>query len=195
MKRLLPLVVSCFLCHCGTEVGNGVAPSGGGEPEASGTATATNGTTNDSYMPESAKSSIPTSAGSSAPVLSASLIAACASPFAETVTGTFLKNGMPAFTVTQLAGGKKTVSRPDGSLLYVITPTPTASTYAIEALPNSPDVGCSGVSSQTLADGSIQRSVTLSNSSVVRWTVSGGQVTSMKVTTTTPQSEEIWTQQ
>lgn len=182
MRHLLPMALSLLLCHCGTEVGNGVAPTESTSPE---------GTTNDAGVPTSA----PQADGKETVnyVLSTSFIAACASPFAESIEGTFANSAATTvFTVTLGNDGKKTVARSDSSTIFVVTPAPGSGTYAIEALPHSPQVTCSAVTSQTLNDGSVQRSMTLSSGTLVQWTLSAGKVVSMKLTTAA-MAEESWT--
>lgn len=188
MKRLFPIALSLLLCHCGTEVGNGIAPSEdtGGAKTGSTTGTPTS-------APE-----IDDAAGENTStinyVLSTSFIAACASPFAESIEGTFVNSQSQAgFKVTIGNDSKRTVSRTDGSVIFVVTPAPSVSTYAIEALPMAPNVTCSAVTSQTLGDGTVQRSVTLSSGTVVSWTLNGGKVISMKLTTSS-MAEEAWNQ-
>jgi hypothetical protein len=183
MKRILPIALGLLLCHCGTEVGNGIAP----EPD-------TQGQTKNDGTPTSA----PEAAGDSAApypennyVLSTSFIAACASPFAENIAGTFVNGMGQGFTVTAESNGKKTLTRLDGSSIFVITPAPDAGTFAIEALPQSPQVTCSTVTIQTLSDGSLQRSVTLSDGSLVQWTFTLNEVSAMKLTTSS--RTESWT--
>jgi hypothetical protein len=188
MKRVLPIALSLFLCHCGTEVGNGVAPE---EPRTDGNTAGTptsapeksDGVTNDSSAPGSMNQY----------VFSNSFIAACASPFAESIEGTFVHSAnSTSFTVAISADGKKTVSHLDSSTPSVISPAPNAGTYAIEALAASPQVTCSAVTSQTLTDGTVQRSVTLSDGALVQWTLTSGTVTSLKVTTSS-MTTESWT--
>ncbi len=175
MKRALPIALSLLLCHCGTEVGNGVAPE---EPKTEGTTAGNGSPTSAPQKDESAPDAMSTS------IFASSFIAACASPFAETMEGTFANsNSSVTFQVTAGSDGKKTVSRSDNSLLFVITPAPSTGTYAIEALSGSPQVTCSAITSQTLASGSIERSVTLSDGALVQWTLSAGKVVSMKLTT------------
>jgi hypothetical protein len=188
MKRFLPLALGLFLCHCGTEVGNGVAP----EPKATG---ASNGS--QTSAPEASEGA---SQDHGAPVpqntygLSMSFIAACASPFAESIEGTFVNaTGSTGFTVTVSVDGKKTVSRLDNAAtFFVITTAPTVGPYAIAALSISPNVTCGTVTTQTLSDGSVQRSVTLSDGVVVQWILSAGKVISMKMTNSA-MSTENWT--
>lgn len=185
MKRMLPIMFSFLLCHCGTEVGNGVAPEDTPVDATAGTdsaQTSTSGSTNESS----------TNTPTIDYVLSASFIAACASPFAEAIEGTFVNPaGTKGFKVTPTDGSKKTVSRLDDSQIFVITPAPSAGPYAIEALPIAAQVTCGTVSSQTLSTGTLQRSVTLGNGSLMQWTLSGGQVISMKLTASS-MSEETW---
>jgi len=185
MKRVLPIALSLLLCHCGTEVGNGVAPEDKQVDEKASPdsmQTPTSGSTAESGNNSQTMDY----------VLSTSFIAACASPFAETIEGTFVNTtDTKGFTVTPGDDGKKTVTRWDGSQIFVITPAPAAGAYAIEALPIAPQVTCSAVSSQTLNDGTLQRSVTLGNGSLIQWTLSGGKVISMKLTASS-MAEEIW---
>lgn len=179
MKRYLPMALSLFLCHCGTEVGNGIAP----EPKRTGTTTGANtgtatptaeGASNDNKSPSEMAN----------PIFSTSFLAACASPFAESIDGSFVNaNASIGFTVTVTADAKKAVTAlSSSSVLYTITAAPNTGSYAIEALSASPLVTCSAVTTQTLMDGSLERSVTLSNGDLVQWTLSAGKVSSMKLT-------------
>jgi hypothetical protein len=181
MKRVLPIALGLLLCHCGTEVGNGVAPEEKPTQNTAGSGAPTS-------APEVSKDD-----GSYADyVLSTSFIAACASPFAETIEGTFMNNANTiGFKVTTDQNGRNTVTRLDGSTIFVVTPAPTAGPYAIQALPMSPQVTCGEVKTETLADGSLQRSVTLSSGTQLVWTLVDGKVNSMKLTTSTG-AEEIW---
>jgi hypothetical protein len=188
MKHLLPMTLtltfSLLLCHCGTEVGNGVAPTESTSPEDSSKGTG---------IPTSAPQADNSGTETVNYVLSTSFIAACASPFAESIEGTFANTaGTTGFTVTVGNDGKKTVARWDGSTIFVVTSAPGSGTYAIEALPLSPSVSCSAVTSQTLNDGTVQRSVTLDSGAVIQWTLSAGKVISMKLTTA-EMAEESWT--
>ncbi|WP_141731029.1 hypothetical protein [Oligoflexus tunisiensis] len=180
MKRVLPIALGLLLCHCGTEVGNGVAPE----------EKVTQGSTTGNGAPTSAPEAAEDSATNY--ILSTSFIAACASPFAETIEGTFMNStNTTGFKVTPETDGRKTVTRLDGSTIFVITPAPTVGTYAIQALPMAPQVTCSEVKTETLADASLQRSVTLDNGTQLVWTLVGGKVISMKLTTSTA-AEESW---
>lgn len=189
MKRYLPIALSLLLCHCGTEVGNGIAP----EPKRStstngagtGTATPTAGeASNDNKSPENMSVSI----------ISTSFLAACASPFAESIEGSFVNAAATyGFTVTVTADAKKAVTALNSSsILYTIAAAPSVSSYAIEALSVSPSVTCSGVTTQTFMDGSLERSVTLSSGDLVQWTLISGKVSSMKLTRQS-QVIENWT--
>ncbi len=184
MKRVLPIALSLLLCHCGTEVGNGVAPE---EPKTESTTAGNGSPTSAPQRDESSPDGLSTA------IFASSFIAACASPFAEPIEGTFANSsGSVTFQVTTGSDSKKTVSRSDNSLLFVITPAPSIGTYAIEALTTSPQVTCGAITSQTLASGSVERSVTLSDGALVQWTLSGGKVISMKLTTAT-MATESWT--
>lgn len=173
MKRYLPMALSLFLCHCGTEVGNGVRrdPKSDGTTQGSAQAPTAGEVTNDSAAPEKMSVSI----------VSPSFLAACASPFAESIEGSFANtDASSGFSVTVTADAKKAVTAVNSSsVLYTITAAPNVGSYAIEALPVSPAVTCSAVTTQTLGDGSLQRGVTLSSGDLVQWTLTSGKVTSM----------------
>jgi hypothetical protein len=183
MKRVLPIAFGLLLCHCGTEVGNGIAPEPKREGQTQNSGTPTS-------APEAAQDSAAPGEKMSDSVLSTAFIAACASPFAEKIAGTFVNGMGQGFTVTEESNGRKTVARLDGSTLFVITAAPGAGTYAIEALIQSPQVTCSTVTTQTLSDGSLQRSVTLSDGSLVQWSFTLNEVSSLKLTT--PSKMESW---
>lgn len=191
MKRFLPIALGLLLCHCGTEVGNGIAP----EPKRTGTGANTGGAS----APEASKGDVQDdgASGQQNPYgISMSFLAACASPFAESIEGTFVNAAASTgLTVTVSVDGKKKVSRLDNaSTFFVITTAPTVGPYAIEALTISPNVTCGTVTTQTLNDGSVQRSVTLSDGVVVQWTLTAGKVISMKLTNPT-MSTESWIKQ
>jgi hypothetical protein len=185
MKRHLPIVLSLVLCHCGTEVGNGIAPRDPNETEGSSdtpTSTPPKGEGSNSGAPGSVSSYGFPSA----------FLAACASPFSEPIEGAFsTSSGSASFRVTLDADGKKTLSREDGSLMTVITPAPASGTYAIEALSGSPQVDCGEVSSRTLDNGQIERTVTLTDNTRVQWTLSEGKVSVMTFTSST-MTTETW---
>jgi hypothetical protein len=190
MKRYLPMALSLFLCHCGTEVGNGIAP----EPKRTGTTTgASTGTATPTAEGASNDNKSPSEMSNS--MISTSFLAACASPFAESIAGSFANaDASSSFTVTITADAKKAVTALNSSsVLYTITAAPNISSYAIEALSASPAVTCGAVTTQTLMDGSLQRSVTLSNGDLVQWTLSAGKVISMKLTRSSL-VVETWTQ-
>lgn len=188
MKRYLPMALSLFLCHCGTEVGNGIAP----EPKRTDTTTGANTGTASPTAESSHDNSAPN--GMSISIVSTSFLAACASPFAESIAGSFANaDASNGFTVTVTADAKKAVTaRNSTSILYTITAAPNSGSYAIEALSMSPAVTCSAVTTQTLVDGSLQRSVTLSNDDLVQWTLSAGKVSSMTLMRLS-QVVEAWT--
>lgn len=177
MKRYLPMALSLFLCHCGTEVGNGIAP----EPKTTAT---TDGASPQSPTAEGASNDNKSPTGMPLSILSTSFLAACASPFAEAIDGSFTNDASSTgFTVSVAADARKTITVLNStSILYTITAAPQVSSYAIEALSDSPSVTCSAVTSQTLMDGSLQRSVTFSNGDLVQWTLTTGKVSSMKLT-------------
>jgi hypothetical protein len=186
MKRYLPMALSLFLCHCGTEVGNGVRRDSKPVGTAQGSAGAPTAgeVTNDSAAPEKMSISI----------VSTSFLASCASPFAESIEGSFANaDTSSGFTVTLTNDAKKAVTAVNSSaVLYTIAAAPNVGSYAIEALAVSPTVTCSAVTTQTLTDGSLQRSVTLSNGDLVQWTLTTGKVISMKLTRQS-QVVENWT--
>jgi hypothetical protein len=190
MKRYLPMALSLFLCHCGTEVGNGIAP----EPKRTDTTT---GASTGAATPtaEGASKDNASPDGMSISIISTSFLAACASPFAESIAGSFANtDASSGFTVTVTADVKKAITALNSSsVLYTIAAAPNISSYAIEALSVSPAVTCSAVTTQTVMDGSLQRSVTLSNGDLVQWTLSAGKVISMKLTKSSVVLE-TWTQ-
>lgn len=183
MKRFLPALASLILCHCslGTEVGNGVrTTSTDGDGKASGTA--------GNPSPDGA----PTTDEAAALLISNYFITACASPFAENIHGGFSRStsGQPIIKIFIQTNGTRTVLRFDDVLVWNVKPLPDLSPYSIESQLGSPSVTCGPVSSQTLADGTVERTLTLSDGAVLSWILDAGSVVSMAAGK--PNALEYW---
>ncbi len=178
----LLLQLSLVACNLGTEVGNGVRPT---PPQtetvqSSGSAGApsTDGaSTNDSA--ETASKKVETQL---APHLY--LFAACASPFAETITGDFnLSSGKLAFSITMQSAStnKQVLLTASQTLIDIEVPVNAVGSFQIKPNVLSPSLSCGTVTSETLADNQLKRSVQLSDGTLLSWTLKSGAVDKIEV--------------
>jgi len=181
------LIVGLWMVRCtpGTEVGNGVQKDPDTEAKVE-TSAPTAGSTTDSASPNQADS--PNSE------LSPYLIVSCASPFAEAMQGTFANEmGQAIFKVAIGTDSVRYVTLLSSMQILNILPLPTsAAPYAIKPLPTSPNLSCGTIRTQTLADGSTERTVLLSNESRLRWVLSSGKVISIAILNK-DDSQQKWT--
>jgi hypothetical protein len=182
------LIIGLWMLRCtpGTEVGNGIQKDPDTETKAETSASGT-GSTNDSATPNTAE--MPNSD------LSPYLIVSCASPFAESIQGTFANGtGQPIFMVGIGTDSVRNLTLLTSLQVYSILPLPSsAAPYAIKPLPISPNLSCGTITTQTLGDGSTERTVLLSNESRLRWVLSSGKVISITVLNKDDSQQEKWT--
>ncbi len=185
-SKILIIGLWMFRCTPGTEVGNGVQKDPETEAKVEASAPGT-GSTTDSASPNQAE--MPSSN------LSPYLIISCASPFAESIQGTFANEmGQAIFKVAIGTDSVRYLTLLSSLEIYSILPLPSsAAPYAIKPLPISPNLSCGTITTQTLGDGSTQRTVLLSNESRLQWVLNSGKVISITVLNKDESQQEKWT--
>jgi hypothetical protein len=172
----LSSVLFALACRQGTEVGNGArrtpptttgTNAGAGAPDASPTAS-------------EEKASSPSEVDLPDPVHF--LTSTCASPLSEAMQGSFVHSAYVPAVVVTVEGSSGAKRLRFGEADYQIVPQPsTAEPFAIQVTPSVAPSSCSGVVSQTQADGRVLRSVVLDGVRILSWTLRQGQLESFRI--------------
>lgn len=192
----LPLLGLMLLGGCrGTEVGNGKTEGSAGGATGAVTPTSTEA----SSPTTSPVSGSATDYSEKADTISSSegakvwLLASCASPFADNISGNFVDaQGKVAFSVAINSDGSKTIKM--DNMTYKVSPYPSLGTFAVNVTPELPKVSCDPLESIPTATGLI-RSVSLSNGVQVTWELNAGSVVKLTLSPDPVTSTKIFTKQ
>lgn len=190
MHRFTSIIFSyillCGACR-GTEVGNGVQPTP--TPTPTETPDTADKATAKTSSPESSPTGNNSKISTEIPIY---ILVACASPLADPILGKFIEQTSAlTFRVASGQEDERLIFEKDSQTAYKSSPKPTATNpFAISPTAISPDLSCGQVTSQTLSNGTLQRTVLLSDKTQLSWILENQTV--VKITIKLESSTQIW---